>query len=121
MNITIDYDNFFLPANDLNQAKDFYSKTLGLTIKFDFPDKGMTAFGVGNNEPAIILSSRPDAAPAIWFKVDNVRQIYDNLKLKGIKFFSEPFQIMTGYAVEFEDPFGNRLGLTDYSKAKQAL
>src|SRR6478752_1025586 len=98
MNIIIDYDNFFLPANDLDQAKDFYNKTLGLATKFDFPDKGMTAFGVGNNEPAIILSNRPDAAPALWFKVDNVKQIYDNLKEKGIKFLSEPFEIMTGYA-----------------------
>ncbi len=29
---------------------------------------------------------------------------------------SEPYEIYTGLAVEFEDPFGNRLGITDYSK-----
>ena len=29
---------------------------------------------------------------------------------------SEPFKIGTGNAVEFEDPFGNRLGVTDYIK-----
>jgi len=31
---------------------------------------------------------------------------------------SEPFEIYTGLAVEFEDPFGNKLGITDYSKQK---
>jgi hypothetical protein len=31
-----------------------------------------------------------------------------------IFFLSEPFKIKTGMAVEFEDPFGNRLGITDY-------
>ena len=33
---------------------------------------------------------------------------------KGVKFLSAPFRIRTGNAVEFEDPFGNRLGITDY-------
>ena len=37
------------------------------------------------------------------------------MKENGIKFLSEPFRIRTGYAVEFEDPFGNRFGITDYS------
>jgi hypothetical protein len=38
---------------------------------------------------------------------------------KGVKFLSEPYEINTGLAAEFEDPFGNRLGITDYSKAPQ--
>ncbi|MGZ4853055.1 MAG: VOC family protein, partial [Halobacteriota archaeon] len=40
---------------------------------------------------------------------------YERLKQRGLKFFSEPFLIATGRAVEFEDPFGNKLGITDYS------
>lgn len=55
MNIISDYDNFFLPANNLDTAKEFYKNKLGLDIKFDFADKGMTAFKVGDNEPAIIV------------------------------------------------------------------
>lgn len=57
-----------------------------------------------------------NAKPAIWFTVDNVQEAYEILKQKGITFLSEPFEIMTGLAVEFNDPFGNKLGLTDYSK-----
>lgn len=116
-----DYDNFFLPVADLEKAKDFYQKSLGLSIKFDFSDKGMAAFKIGNQEPAIILKDTnkfPDTKPTIWFVVDDVKQEFEKLNKKGIKFISEPFKIPTGLAVEFEDPFGNRLGITDYSNKK---
>ena len=114
-----DYDNFFLPANNLAQAKEFYGKNLGLSVKFDFSEKGMLAFKVGNQEPAIILKDTAKfqhMKPTIWFVVDNVDAKYGELKEKGIVFLSEPFRIPTGQAVEFEDPFGNRLGITDYVK-----
>lgn len=114
-----DYDNFFLPADDLSSAKDFYQKKLGFEVKFDFSDKGMVAFKVGNNEPAIIINAMKSAKPAIWFTVDDVRQTYEELVQKGIQFISEPYEIMTGLSVEFTDPFCNRLGLTDYSKLPQ--
>ena len=93
---------------------------LGLPVKFDFSEMGMVAFKVGDNEPAIILKDTtkfPEAKPAIWFVVDSVKEEYKRLEAKGLKFLSEPFEIHTGLAVEFEDPFGNRLGLTDYSKS----
>jgi predicted enzyme related to lactoylglutathione lyase len=117
-----DYDNFFLPSNDLNRGKEFYQDILGFSVKFDFSNIGMIAFKVGNNEPAIILkdvSKFPQTKPTIWFVVDSVEEEYRRLKAKGIRFLSEPFPIQTGMAVEFEDPFGNRLGITDYSKRRR--
>ena len=93
-----------------------------MNVKFDFSNMGMIAFRVGDNEPAIILkdtSKFPEAKPTIWFVVDNLQEEYGRLKAKGLKFLSEPFPIQTGLAVEFEDPFGNRLGITDYSKRKR--
>jgi len=116
MTLIKDYDNFFLPANDLDMAKDFYGEKLGLELKFDFSEKGMIAFKVGNNEPAIILRKQEPVKPAIWLIVDNVHLTYQELKQKGITFLSEPFEIMTGLVVEFTDPFGNKFALTDYSK-----
>lgn len=116
MSIISNYDNFFLPAENLDTAKDFYKNKLGLEMKFDFADKGMVAFKVGDNEPAIIVSNLQNAKPAIWFTVNDVRQAYEALKQNGVAFLSEPFEIMTGLSVEFTDPFGNKLGLTDYSK-----
>lgn len=113
------YDNFFLGVKDLKEAKKYYGDTLGLKLKFDFSNKGMMAFNVGNEEPAIILKDEnifKNIKPTIWFEVDNVQDIYKELKGKGVEFLSEPFEIGTGVAVEFEDPFGNRLGITDYVK-----
>jgi predicted enzyme related to lactoylglutathione lyase len=117
-----DYDNFFLPSGYLKKSKAFYLDILGLPVKFDFSNMGMIAFRVGDNEPAIILKDTrkfPDAKPAIWFVVKSVQEEYKRLSEKGLKFLSEPFPIQTGMAVEFQDPYGNRLGLTDYSKTKK--
>ena len=111
------YDNFFLPIDSMESAKAFYGGILGLQLKFDFSNIGMTAFSVGSEEPAIILKDRskfPDVKPTIWFVVDDVFATYNMLKDKGVVFLSEPFRIRTGNAVEFDDPFGNRLGITDY-------
>lgn len=110
------YDNFFLPANDLTHARAFYQDVLGLTVKFDFSARGLLAFNVGDEDPALILRSQPDVKPALLFEVEDVNVVYAALKEKGVTFLSEPYEILTGLAVEFEDPFGNRLGITDYSK-----
>lgn len=113
------YDNFFLPVDNMEEAKNYYNDLLGLNLKFDFSSNGMVAYNVGNEEPAIILkdvAKFKTAKPAIWFMVDSVKTEYEKLKEKGVVFLSEPFEIRTGLSVEFEDPFGNRLGITDYSK-----
>lgn len=113
------YDNFLLGVTNLEEAKKYYETVLGLKLKFDFSNKGMIAFNIGNEEPAIILKDEnvfKNTKPAIWLEVENVEAEYEQLSKKGIDFLSEPFEIVTGRAVEFEDPFGNRFGLTDYTK-----
>ena len=111
-------DNFFIPVDDLEMAKKYYKNNLGLKVKFDFSDMGMVAFSIDGEEAAIILKDKnkfKDLKQTIWFEVDDVNRKYQQMKESGIKFLSEPFRIRTGYAVEFEDPFGNRFGITDYS------
>lgn len=115
----MDYDNFFLPVSNVDEAIEYYEKILGLKLKFNFKDKGMVAYNIGNNEPAIILKDKnifKDAKPTIWFVVDNLIEKYEEMREKGVNFLSEPYEIGTGKAVEFEDPFGNRFGFTDYNK-----
>jgi len=113
------YDNLFLPAKNIEESKHFYNRILGLSVKFEFPQQGMVAYNVGNEEPAIILkdiSLYPSFQPTIWFEVENVKEAYEKLKNEDVAFLSEPIQIRTGYAVEFLDPSSNRLGITDYNK-----
>ncbi len=98
----IAYDNFFLPATDLEAAKEFYYHVLQFPLKFDFSDKGMIAFTIGTQEPAIIIKDVhqfPDARPTIWFAVDNVEEEYERLQHRGVQFLSKPFAIATGRAV----------------------
>ena len=112
------YDNFFFPSDNLEESKKFYSEILGLSTKFDFSEHGMVAFKVGEEEPAIILKEKkkfPDVQPSLWIEVDNVQSLYIELKNKEVQFLSEPFKIRTGWAVEFTDPSGNVLGITDYN------
>ena len=112
----MNYDNLFLPADDFAASQRFYGETLGLPVKFTFPELGMTAYRVGDEEAAIILKDRqryPDALPAIWIAVDNVAETYAALR-ERVAFRSEPFRIRTGWAVEVTDPAGNLLGFTDY-------
>lgn len=111
------YDNFFLPANDYRESVEFYSGILGLEKKFEFAEQGMVAFKVGEEKPAIILKDKakmPGTIPTIWIEVEDVSAVYEKFGKRGLIFLSEPFRIRTGWAVEFNDPSGNRLGFTDY-------
>lgn len=111
------YDNFFLGSNNLEESKSFYVNKLGLDIKFDFSQNGLLAFKIGDSEPAIILkdlNKYPEAKPTIWFEVDSVKEVHKHLEKKGVVFLHEPFKMRTGWAVEFLDPSGNKLGITDY-------
>ncbi|RBQ23000.1 hypothetical protein ALNOE001_12760 [Candidatus Methanobinarius endosymbioticus] len=94
-------------------------KMLGLELKFDFSEKGMVDYNVGESETGIILKDKnvfKDMKPTIGFVVDDVKKEYEKISKKGIKFLSESFEIGTGTSVEFEDPYGNRFGITDYDK-----
>lgn len=78
----MDYDNFFLPVDNIEKAMDYYEEIIGLKLKFNFKDKGMVAYNVGNNEPAIILKDENifnDVKPTIWFVVDDVAKKYREL------------------------------------------
>ena len=86
-----------------------------MALKFNLAREGVSAFQVGEEEPAIFLGTRW-TKPAIWFELENVRATGVTLAARGMPFLSEPVEVRTGMAVEFEDPCGNRLGVIDYSK-----
>lgn len=88
-----------------------------MKIKFEFAEQGIIAFCIGNEEPAIILKDKkkfPNTKSTIWIEVLDVKQLYSEMKEKGVTFITEPFKIRTGWAVEFTDPSGNILGFADY-------
>lgn len=79
----------------------------------------MVAFSADEEAPAIILkdiSKLSEQKPIIWFVVENVLVEYEKMINKGIIFNTASYSIGTEIAVEFNDPFENVLGITDYIK-----
>lgn len=112
----IDYDSIFLEARDIEKSRKFYEQLFELEAKEDFGDFGLVALNIGKQGPKIVLresNSHGTSQPTIWFKVDNVNRLYQKFRSVELEFITEPFQVQNGWAVEFYDPAGNRLGITD--------
>lgn len=83
-------------ANDMEKVKEFYSKTLGLTVR-DNP-MGVIELHLesGNN---IMIYPKPNHEPATFtvlnFSVDDVEKTVDELTAKGVVFEQYEGQIKT--------------------------
>lgn len=107
-----------LPVGDLGAGVDFYVGVLGLSIAKRFDRIGTILFQVGNETPGLGIAETHDlqsGAYKVWFEVDDARAAADDLIAAGVTATRPPFQIPTGWAVEVTDPWGNTIGLTDYS------
>lgn len=111
-------------ADDIEKAKEFYSKTLGLTIR-DNP-MGVIELhleGGGNN---VMIYPKPNHEPATFtvlnFPVDDIEKTVDDLAAKGVVFEQYEGQIKTdekGISRDsggpliawFKDPAGNILSV----------
>ena len=115
-------DNIMLAVGDLVQARRFYESTLGLPVKFAVPQAGVVGYRLGGEEPGLMIRvqalppSPPRDTPRVWLEVRDARAAAAALRAKGVRILGEPMEILTGWAVELADPWGNVLGLTDYRK-----
>ncbi len=112
-------------VNDLQRAKEFYSKTLGLTVT-DNP-MGLIELQIeGSNN--IIVYPKPDHTPATFtilnFPVDNIDKAVDELISLGVKFEQYGGDIQTDEKgicrseqgpniAWFKDPAGNILSVIE--------
>ena len=115
-------DNIMLAVGDLEQARRFYESTLGLPVKFAVPQAGVVGYRLGGEEPGLMIRvqalppSPPRDTPRVWLEVREARAAAAALRANGVRILGEPMEILTGWAVELADPWGNVLGLTDYLK-----
>ena len=58
----------------------------------------------------------PRETPRTWLEVRDARAAAAALRERGVEPLGEPFEVATGWTVEVADPWGNVVGLTDYSK-----
>lgn len=116
-------DNIMLAVGDLERARDFYGRVLGLPVKFEFARAGIIGFRLGAEEPGLmvrrqqIAEGEPKETPRVWVEVPDARLAAQELTALGVRILGEPREIQTGWMVEIADPWGNVLGLTDYRKA----
>jgi len=118
-------DNALFAVGELEAALEFYGQRLGLPLKFQVPGMGIAGFRLGPEEPGLFVSARdlperePRDSPRLWLEVANARQAAAELRARGVQLLAEPFEVGTGWTVEFADPWGNVIGLTDYTKAPE--
>jgi len=113
-------DKIMLAVGDLAQARAFYEVPLGLPVKFAVPQAGIVGYRLGPEEPGLMIRvhAMPPSPPRarIWLEVKDARVATAALRERGARILGEPMEILTGWEVEFTDPWGNVLGLTDYVK-----
>jgi len=82
---------------------------------------GQRAVAVGPKRPGLLLrrsGARPSPTPLrtrLRLEVPDARSAAEGLAAAGLAAFGPPFRVATGWTVEVADPWGNVVGLTDYS------
>jgi predicted enzyme related to lactoylglutathione lyase len=115
-------DSILLAVGDLEEARRFYGDRLSLPVRFELPDLGVAAFGLGQGRPALVVQRRelaehpPRETPRVWLEVPDARAAASELRAGGVRRVGDPFEVQTGWTVEVSDPWGNVIGLTDYAK-----
>jgi predicted enzyme related to lactoylglutathione lyase len=108
-------------VNDLEVAKEFYVKKLGLQVIFESP--GFCEISHGKEGMVIGLSQSPKPSgqdgAVVCLKVDNLAREQGRLLELGVKFegaiFEKPGVVRI---VNFRDPFANRLQLVQHLRSR---
>lgn len=105
-------------AADIERAVAFYRDTLGM--KFLFQASQMAFFDCGGIRLMLSLPERPEfnhPGSVIYYKVENIKKVYEVLLERGVAFISEPHVVANVGSVDiwmafFRDSEGNTLALT---------
>ena len=81
----------------------------------------MVLYDLGTETPGLVIRSvegmstaSPRETPRVWLEVPDARAAAEALKGLQVYPLVSPFEIATGWTVEYADPWGNVIGLTDY-------
>ena len=105
-------DRILLRVPGLESAVRYYRDVLGMSLIRQDAHLASFKFSEGNTE--LIIHDDPDlAGDAVYFLVDDVRDLYRRRAELKLKFTSPPSQIARGYRATVRDPFDNVLLLLD--------
>lgn len=111
-------------VSDLEKAKEWYTKVLGMKIVKEYPEfkcilmkLGKTEFDVGVPDPCwgegwdkVKVGGRT----SIFFEAENIKETWDELKKRGVKVVEELSERPWGeMKAVFADPDGNEFNLIE--------
>lgn len=107
-------DRILLRVSGLEAAVRYYRDVLGMTLAKQERRVASFTLGAGDDAPELVLHDDPDLpGEAVYFRVDDVRQMYkDRAKLK-LTFTGPPVHVSRGFRATAKDPFGTVLLLLD--------
>ena len=106
-----------VPVNDLDRALKFYRDALGLRFLFQAPP-GLAFFDCAGVR--LMLDNAADdgqrRSSILYFRVPNIREAYQTLRGRGVRFQDEPHLIHKDVDYElwmafFQDPEQNNLAI----------
>ena len=112
-------------VSDQDRALDFYTEVLGFEPRIDNPTpdgpRFLTVAVAGQDFQLVLWPGTPGQARPVHghvpgaYTIDtgNVREAFESLKSRGVKFDTEVLEYPWGYLAVFEDPDGNRLQLRE--------
>lgn len=107
-------DRILLRVPQLAGAVRYYRDVLGMTLLR--ADARLAAFKLGDEGGELVLHTDPDLpAEAIYYLVDDVRELYRRRGELKLRFVSAPAAAARGYRATVKDPFDNVLLLLDRS------
>ena len=117
-------DNVMFAVGDILAARRFYTDVLGLSEAFSFEEAGIVGYKLGSEEPGLVIRVDPDlqpgpplSTPRLWLEVPDAHAAEATLHERGQDPIGPVRELRTGFVIEIADPWGNVVGLTDYTKA----
>jgi predicted enzyme related to lactoylglutathione lyase len=113
-------------VNDIGKAKEFYGKTLGLSVKNDAGMEGLLTIDLSGGA-RLVLYPKQDHIPATFtvlnFPVSDIEETVDELSARGVEFEHYTGELQTDekgifrgrgpLIAWFKDPAGNILSVIE--------
>jgi catechol 2,3-dioxygenase-like lactoylglutathione lyase family enzyme len=115
------FDHLRIPVTDLARSRDWYVRTLGMTVEFEVPQQESIALQDTDGFTIFLQQVRAAVVPnqcALWFQVADVDATFDDWSRRGTSFSHAPRKSYWGYGAELVDPDGYLVRLWDEQSMK---
>ncbi|MDH5403558.1 MAG: hypothetical protein OEZ01_13295 [Candidatus Heimdallarchaeota archaeon] len=112
--MVVTFNHVEIPVLDLNKAKEFYETIFNWTVDLEsYPNYGFVMLENDFSLGFFKVEKIPEIGINVVFGIENIDDTLKNINDSGGKTHRDKYHIApeVGYAAEFLDCFGNRLGL----------